>query len=115
MNMKRFLVLGAVVLMLGVFPAGCGSSGTPAADSNTSESTTAEETTAGEQTLTGVINRMGDFLVLLTDAGEYQVMDLGEGVSLDGFAEGDSVTVTYTGGLGDEETPPVVSSIEPAE
>ena len=89
--------------------------GTPAADSNTSESTAAEETTADEQTLTGVINRMGDFLVLLTDAGEYQVMDLDEGVSLDGFSEGDSVTVTYTGDLGDEETPPVVSAVEPAE
>ena len=58
---------------------------------------------------------MGDFLVLLTDAGEYQVMDLDEGVSLDGFSEGDSVTVTYTGDLGDEVTPPVVSAVEPAE
>ena len=41
-------------------------------------------------------------------------MELGEGVSLDSFSEGDSVKVTYTGELGDEETPPVVSDIEMA-
>ena len=123
MKMKRFLVLGAMVLMLGVFLAGCGQSTPPANDSTTSESTTTEqesgsgdqETTADEQTLTGIINRKGDFLVLLTDEGEYQVMDLAEGVSLDDFEEGDSVTVTYTGELGNEETPPVVSAIESAE
>lgn len=114
MKIKQFFILGAMVLMLGVFLAGCGKSSAPAADSSTSESTTAEETTADEQTLTAVINRKGDFLVLLTDAGEYQVMDLEEGVSLDDFTEGDSVTVTYTGELGNEETPPVISAIEAA-
>ena len=103
MNLKRFFALGAAALMLCALLTGCGRSGQ------------AEPAGQEEQTLSGVINRMDDFLVLLTDAGDYQVMDLGEGVSLDGFAEGDSVTVTYTGGLGDEETPPVVSSIEPAE
>ena len=104
MNLKRFFALGAAALMLCALLTGCGRSGQ-------AEPAAGQE----EQTLSGVINRMDDFLVLLTDAGEYQVMDLGEGVSLDGFAEGDSVTVTYTGGLGDEETLPVVSSIEPAE
>ena len=104
MNLKRFFALGAAPLLLCAPLAG-------SARSAQTEPSAGQE----EQTLSGVINRMDDFLVLLTDAGEYQVMDLGEGVSLDGFAEGDSVTVTYTGGLGDEETPPVVSSIEPAE
>ena len=115
MKMKRFLVLGATVLMLGVFLAGCGRSTPPANDSSPSENTSEQENTADEQTLAGVINRMGDFLVLLTDEGEYQIMDLAEGVSLNGFSEGDSVIVTYTGELGNEETPPVVSAIESVE
>ena len=104
MSLKRCFALGAAALMLCALLTGCGRSGQ-------AEPAAGQE----EQTLSGVINRMDDLLVLLTDAGEYQVMDLGEGVSLDGFAEGDSVTVTYTGGLGDEETPPVVASSEPAE
>ena len=104
MNLKRFFALGAAALMLCALLTGCGRSGQ-------TEPAAGQE----EQTLSGVINRMDDFLVLLTDAGEYQVMDLGEGVSLDGFAEGASVPATYRGGRGDEETPPVVSSTEPAE
>ena len=122
MKMKQFFALGAMVLMLGIFLAGCGQSNLPANDSSPSENTTEQESgteeqevTANEQTLSGVINRMGDFLVLLTDEGEYQIMNLAEGISLDDFEEGDSVTVTYTGELGDEETPPVISAIELAE
>lgn len=122
MKMKQFFALGAMVLMLGIFLAGCGQSNLPANDSSPSENTTEQESgteeqevTANEQTLSGVINRMGDFLVLLTDEGGYQIMDLAEGISLDDFEEGDSVTVTYTGELGDEETPPVISAIELAE
>ena len=79
MNLKRFFALGAAALMLCALLTGFGRSGQ-------AEPAAGQE----EQTLSGVINRMDDFLVLLTDAGEYQVMDLGEGVSLDGFAEGDS-------------------------
>ena len=103
MNLKRFFALGAAALMLCALLTGCGRSGQ------------AEPAGQEEQTLSGVINRMDDFLVLLTDAGEYQVKDLGEGISLGGFAVGVSLSVSYSGRLGDEETPPVVSSIEPAE
>ena len=114
MKLKQWIMLGTIVLMLGVFLAGCGKTNTPTADSSTSESTVSEETTGDAQTLTGIINRKDDFLVLLTDEGEYQVMDLEEGLSLEDFTEGDSVTVTYTGELGNEDTPPVVSAIEMA-
>ncbi len=54
------------------------------------------------------MNRMGDFLVLLTDDGTYQVFELGE----DGRAWRRSVTVTYTGELGSEDPVPVAVSVE---
>lgn len=68
-----------------------------------------------EQKVHGIINRMDEYLVLLTDDGEYQVMDLGEGVTLDGFTEGDSVNVTFTGKLGVESETPVVTAIVKAD
>ena len=58
---------------------------------------------------------MGDYLVLLTGDGEYQVMDYGKGVSADGFAEGDSVEITYTGELGVEGSNPVITAISKAK
>lgn len=64
-----------------------------------------------EKKVSGVINRLDDYLVLLTDQGECQVMDYGEGVSADGLAEGDSVEITYTGELGVEGSDPVITAI----
>ena len=43
MKIKQFFILGAMVLMLGVFLAGCGKSSAPAADSGTSESTASQK------------------------------------------------------------------------
>ena len=63
-------------------------------------------------TVNGVVNRMGDFLVLLTDDGTYQVFDFGEDVEQGRLEEGDSVTVTYTGELGSEDPVPVAVSVE---
>lgn len=67
------------------------------------------------KTVSGVINKIDNYLVLLTDDGEYHVMDFGEGVTLDDFAEGDKVDVTYTGQLDAEGTNPVIVSIAKAE
>ena len=53
--------------------------------------------------------------MLLTDAGEYQVMDYGKGVNADDFAEGDKVSITYTGELGVEGSTPVIVAISKAE
>ena len=64
-----------------------------------------------EKKVSGIINRMGDYLMLLTGDGEYQVMDYGKGVSVDGFAEGDSVEITYTGELGVDGAAPVITAI----
>ena len=79
----------------------------------------AEKTDAGNDgkeedsaTVNGVVNRMGDFLVLLTDDETYQVFDFGEDVDQGRLEEGDSVTVTYTGELGSEDPVPVAVSVE---
>ena len=71
----------------------------------------AEETAA----ISGVVNRLDDYLVLLTDDGEYMVFDFGEDVDSSSLEEGDRVTVSYTGQLGSEDPAPVAVSIEKAE
>ena len=74
---------------------------------------------AGEEahglSIHGTVNRLGDFLVLLSDEGEYLVFDLGAEVETDEIQEGDTVTVTYTGTLGSEDPPPVAKAIVKAE
>lgn len=120
--MKRtaaILLVGVMVLSL----AACGKTAKePAAPETAPVETTAavEETTPVEETaapndteehaVSGIVNRLGDYLTLLAD-DEYLVFDLGEGVSTEGLEEGDQVTVVYTGDLGSEETPPVVTQI----
>lgn len=68
-----------------------------------------------QKTIKGVINRLGTYLVLLTEDGEYQVMDYGEGVTADDWKEGDKVEITYTGELGTETETPVIVSIAKAD
>jgi hypothetical protein len=53
--------------------------------------------------------------VLITDDGEYQVMDFGENFSVEGFSEGDDGVITYTGTLENEEKPPVITAMEAAQ
>ena len=109
--MKRTasLLLGAMLLSL----AACGKPAAPAETAPT-ETAPVEETAAPndaeEHAVSGIVNRLGDYLTLLAD-DEYLVFDLGEGVSTEGLEEGDQVTVVYTGDLGSEETPPVVTQI----
>ena len=103
------LLLGAMLLSL----AACGKPAAPAETAPT-ETAPVEETAAPndaeEHAVSGIVNRLGDYLTLLAD-DEYLVFDLGEGVSTEGLEEGDQVTVVYTGDLGSEETPPVVTQI----
>ena len=90
----------STVLLLAV----CGASGSAAEGSQQKE------------TITGTINRLDtDYLVLITDDGEYQVMDFGESFSVEGFSEGDDGVITYTGTLGNEEKPPVITAMEAAQ
>ena len=77
---QRYLRLISVLLLLAILTA-CG---------------TDREGAAGG-TVEGVVNRNGDFLVLLTDEGEYQAFEFGAGVDTGALEEGDCVSVTYTG------------------
>ena len=100
--MKKALALILAVMM--VFSlAACGSGKTDAGSGGKKEDSA---------TVSGVVNRMGDFLVLLTEDGAYQVFDFGEDVDQESLEEGDSVTVTYTGELGSEDPAPVAVSVE---
>lgn len=113
--MKRMVTISLAV-MLALSLTACGPFGAKqAAGTPAPQSSPAVQSDAAEQKVHGIINRMGQYLVLLTEDGEYHVMDLGEGVTLDGFAEGDSVDVTYTGKLGVEGVTPVVTAIVKAE
>ena len=109
----RLLVCALMVLLLAGCKAPSGSGGKESpAPSATPESTPASTTQAPEgMTLKGIINRIDDYLILLTDDEVYQTMDLGEGVSLDGFTEGDRVEVTYTGELNSPDADPVAIAI----
>lgn len=109
--MKRTLVLCAAALILVLSLAACGSSKGADKSTESEKSETSEET----QVVHGIINKIDSYLVLLTDDGEYQIMDYGEGIDMDSFSEGDSVNVTYTGTLGDEDPSPVITAIEKAE
>ena len=97
-------VLLALALSIALLPAACGASGSAAEESQQEES------------VTGTINRLDtDYLVLITDDVEYLVMDFGESFSVEGFSEGDAVVITYTGTLGNEEKPPVITAMEAAQ
>ena len=96
-------VLLALALSTVLLLAACGASGSAA------------EGSQQEESVTGTINRLDtDYLVLITDDGEYQVMDFGENFSVEGFSE-DDVVITYTGTLENEEKPPVITAMEAAQ
>ena len=80
-------------------------------DSGKDTGADAEETAA----ISGVVNRLDDYLVLLTEDKTYAVFDFCEDVDPAELEEGDSVTVTYTGELGSEDPAPVAVSITKSE
>lgn len=108
MKRKICLVLTLVLVMFALSACGKADSGKKADDGSSQPQSTEK---VEEKKVSGIINRMGDYLVLLTGDGEYQVMDYGKGVSVDGFAEGDSVEITYTGELGVDGAAPVITAI----
>ena len=106
--MKRIatVVLGAaLVLSL----ASCSKLGLPGKQS--AAPAPSESQTVETKTVTGVINRIDDYLVLLLDNGDYQIFDFDKELDPSSFAEGDKVEVTYTGVLGDENATPVAITI----
>lgn len=65
-----------------------------------------------EQTISGVVNKVDDYLVLLDNDGEYRIFDFDKELDPSKFAEGDKVTVTYTGELGSEDPAPVAILVQ---
>ena len=72
-------------------------------------------TAAGEQTIQGVVNQIGNHLILLDDEEQYRFFDFGEAVDPAALEEGDRVTVTYTGDLDSDDPVPVATAIETME
>ena len=124
--MKKFLAL-ALALVMALSLAACGqnnsnSNSTPGnapesltPESSMPESSMPEGSDAEEaQTISGIVNRLDSYLVLLDDEGNYLVFDFGDDVDQKALAEGDRVTVTYTGELGSENPAPVAVDIQVA-
>ncbi len=108
MKRKICLVLTLALVITALSACGRTGGGQAAGGSSGQPQTEAQAET---KKVRGIINRLDDYLVLLTDQGECQVMDYGEGVSADGLAEGDSVEITYTGELGVDGATPVITAI----
>lgn len=102
---KRLVVLALAMALVFTLVA-CGKKDDPAQKETNEEN--AEET----HTISGVVNRLDDCLVLLDDAGDYHIFDFGEDVDQTSLEEGDNVTVTYTGTLDSDDPVPVATVID---
>lgn len=116
----------AAILLVGVMVLSLAACGKTAKESSAPETAPVETTAAVEETtpveetaapndteehvVSGVVNRLGDHMVLLVDE-DYLVFDLDKDLNTGGVNEGDNVTLVYTGTLGDEKNPPVVTEI----
>lgn len=125
--MKKLVFTTLLMLCLVLSLAACGqnnsnSNSTPGnapesltPESSMPESSMPEGSDAEEaQTISGIVNRLDSYLVLLDDEGNYLVFDFGDDVDQKALAEGDRVTVTYTGELGSENPAPVAVAIQKA-
>ena len=115
MNMKRiFSAMLALMLVVLTLSACHAPSGGKTPESTPTGGPTETSAQGEEKVVQGIINHMGNYLVLLTEDDEYQIMDFGEGVTADGFSEGDRVEITYTGILGQDDPAPVIKAIAKA-
>lgn len=71
----------------------------------------AEET----KTISGIVNKLDSYLVLLDSNGDYHIFDYGEDVDKSTLEEGDKITVSYTGTLDNEDPSPVAVTIQKSE
>ena len=113
--MKRIACMALALMMAGLSLTGCGAKGGGTNQPPASSQPTVTEEKSESKVVHGVINRIDNYLLLLTDDGEYQIMEYGEGITMDGFAEGDRVDVSYTGELGVDGTYLVITAITKTE
>lgn len=119
---KIFCTVLMLCLVLSLAACGQSASNNSSAPGSTPESSVPESSmpeSAGTeetetQTISGIVNRLGNYLVLLDDQDNYLIFDFGEDVDSSTLAEGDRVTVTYTGDLGSENPAPVAVAIQKA-
>lgn len=108
--MKKILLTVCTLVCMFAMLTACGQKNTDAPTEGEDVQTETEAETT--QTISGVVNRVGNFLVLLDGDDEYRIFDFGDGVDPSTLEEGDQVTVTYTGTLGSEDPAPVATAIE---
>lgn len=101
--MKKIFALVLTVCLLLPLVA-CGQKGEEKKDD-------AEET----KTISGIVNKLDSYLVLLDSNGDYHIFDYGEDVDKSTLEEGDKITVSYTGTLDNEDPSPVAVSIQKSE
>ena len=108
--MKKFLIFILTLTCALSMLTACGQK-----DAGKQQDTTeppVEDSAEDTQTISGVINRLDDYLVLLDDNAEYHIFDIGEDVDKASLEEGDSVNITYTGTLDSENPSPVAIAVE---
>lgn len=109
--MKKFLLSALAVLCLVTALTACSRTGADKADTDSPTEKT-EDAVPTEQTISGIVNRTGDFLTLLGDDDAYHIFDFGVDVDPSALEEGDRITVTYNGTLDSEDSTPVATDIE---
>lgn len=96
---KTFLLLACTALLTASLTA-CGSKPAENKDTDTGAAS-ASDSTSAESTLSGTLDEKKDFMFVVTDekgaAYEFTFDASAKPEGLDDVAEGDSVTVTYTG------------------
>ena len=103
--MKKTLILIFITICLLSALSACGQTGSE------SQAEAETNTASSEQVISGIVNRLDDYLVLLDSNEQYHTFDFGEDIDPASLEEGDSVTVTYTGTLDSEDPYPVAVSI----
>lgn len=120
MKRKMIAIVGAALLALSLAACGAKPAASPSptptpAETNPVElpeeptgnpevvvpSETPGEDGAESKTVDGVVNRLGEYLVLLADDDKYYKFDIGS-LDVSKLTEGDKVTVTYTGTLAED-------------
>lgn len=107
--------MALALTMAGLSLTGCSAKGEGTDQPPSGSQPAVTEEKAESKVVHGVINRIDNYLVLLVGDGEYQIMEYGEGVTMDGFTEGDKVDVSYTGELGVDGMYPVITAIAKSE
>ncbi|WP_313529310.1 hypothetical protein [Anaerotignum sp.] len=111
--MKKMIAMLLMVTALTLSLAGCGDK-RPADDivpeSSQSQNVESDAAKADEATMTGIVNRVENPLVVLDDKDQYLKFNV-DGVSLDDIKEGDEVEITYTGTLSEDSADLVAKSV----